>query len=81
MIARLLARMPWTFLLPVAVVLGLAPFRPEPNLVEKMRMLVHGQLTRPLDIFDLLMHGTPLLLVVGKILVGRATAASTKQQQ
>ena len=81
MIARLLARMPWTFLLPVAVVLGLAPFRPEPHLVEKMRMLVHGQLTRPLDIFDLLMHGTPLLLVVGKILVGRATAASTKQQQ
>lgn len=81
MIARLLARIPWTFLLPVAIVLGLAPFRPEPHLVEKLSMLVHGGLTRPLDIFDLLMHGTPLLLVVGKLLSGLATSASKKHQQ
>ena len=73
MIARLLARIPWTVLLPVAVVLGLAPFRPEPHLVEKLRMLVAGQLIKPIDIFDLLMHGTPLLLVAGKLLAGRAT--------
>jgi hypothetical protein len=80
MIAALLAKIPWVFLLPVAIVLGLAPFRPEPHLVEKLRMLMHGQLTRPLDIFDLLMHGMPLLLVIGKLLVGRANSAQVKHQ-
>ena len=81
MIAGLLSRIPWTFLLPVALVLGLAPFRPEPHLVEKLRMLAHGQLTRPLDIFDLLLHGTPLLLVLGKLLARRATTDGKKPQQ
>ena len=69
---RLLAKIPWAVLLPVAVVLGLAPLRPEPHLVEKLRMLANGQLARPIDIFDLLLHGTPLLLVLGKLLTGRA---------
>jgi hypothetical protein len=81
MIAGLLSRIPWTLLLPVALVLGLAPFRPEPHLVEKLRMLAHGQLTRPLDIFDLLLHGTPLLLVLGKLLAGRATPDGKQPQQ
>jgi len=79
MIARLLTRIPWTFLLPVAVILGLAPFRPEPHLVEKLRMLVNGQLTAPIDIFDLFMHGTPLLLIAGKLLAGRATPVNGKR--
>lgn len=43
--------------------LALAPFVPEPHLVEKLRMLSEGTLIRPLDIFDLLMHGTPVLLL------------------
>ena len=73
MIARLFAVIPWTLLLPVAVILGLAPFRPEPHLVEKLRMLVNGQLTVPIDIFDLFLHGAPLLLVAGKLLAGRVT--------
>jgi hypothetical protein len=80
MFARLLAKIPWVLLLPLAVVLGLAPFRPEPHLVEKLRMLVHGQLTRSLDIFDLLMHGAPLVLVVCKLLAGAASPASKKDQ-
>ena len=75
MFTRLLAKIPWTVLLPLAILLGLAPFRPEPHLVEKLRMLAEGQLTRPLDIFDALMHGMPLLLVVGKLLVARAAPA------
>jgi len=80
MIVRLLSRIPWVFLLPVAIVLGLAPFRPEPHLMEKLRMLVHGQLSRPVDIFDLFLHGAPLLLVVGKLLFGRADSGQVKHQ-
>ncbi len=48
-----------------ALALGLAPFFPEPHLVEKLKMLAAGTLTRPLDIFDLFLHGSfPLLLVL-----------------
>jgi hypothetical protein len=71
MLRRFFAKIPWTVLLTAALLLGLAPFRPEPHLVEKLRMLIHGQLTRPLDVFDLCLHGAPLLLVMGKLLLGR----------
>ncbi|HKI61316.1 MAG TPA: hypothetical protein VKA31_03395 [Mariprofundaceae bacterium] len=46
-----------------ALLLGLAPFTPEPHLVEKVRMLVHGELVRPIDIFDLFWHSWPLLWI------------------
>ena len=56
--------LPYRLLVPVALILGLAPLRPEPHLVEKIRMLVGGTLHRPIDIFDLFLHGTPALLLV-----------------
>lgn len=63
-----LDRLPLFPLVIAALMLGLAPFVPEPHLVEKLRMLAAGQLSRPLDIFDLLMHGTPALLLLLKLL-------------
>jgi len=50
-----------------ALTLGLAPFVPEPHLFEKVRMLVHGQLVRPIDIFDFLLHGAPWVVLVLKL--------------
>jgi len=48
-----------------ALLLGLAPFFPEPHLVEKTRMLMNGTLTKPIDIFDLIWHlWLPVLLLV-----------------
>lgn len=61
-----LDKLDWRILLVVAVLLGLAPFQPEPHLYEKLKMLVNGGLTKPVDIFDLLMHGAPLGLVIMK---------------
>lgn len=72
---------PWAILLPVAVLLGFAPFRPEPHLLEKLRMLIGGQLTRPMDIFDLMLHAAPLLLVLGKLLLGRQVSSKTRSQE
>lgn len=46
-----------------AVALGLAPFVPEPHLVEKIRMLFQGTLSKPIDIFDLFFHSVPLILL------------------
>ena len=35
---------------------------------EKLRMLRQGTLTKPLDIFDLVMHATPWVLLILKLL-------------
>lgn len=67
-----LDRIPLSLLAPVAVLLALAPFTPEPHLWEKLKMLAAGTLVKPLDIFDLLMHGAPLALLVLKLLRRRA---------
>jgi len=63
-----LDRIPLVPLAVVAVLLALAPFVPEPHLWEKLKMLSRGELTRPLDIFDLLMHATPLVILALKLL-------------
>ena len=61
-------------LIIVSVVLGLAPFTPRPHLVEKLQMLINGQLHRLIDIFDLLMHSLPLMLLALKLVVRRQDA-------
>ena len=61
-----LQRLPWAVLIIGTLTLGLAPFVPEPHLVEKLRMLFQGELSRPIDIFDLVMHGAFPALLLGK---------------
>ena len=62
-----LDKLPLTVILPLAVFLGLAPFAPEPHLWQKLKMLFAGTLTRPIDMFDLFLHGAPLVLLVVKL--------------
>jgi hypothetical protein len=62
-----LDRIPLWILVAVALTLGLAPFVPEPHVWEKLKMLAAGTLSRPLDIFDLLYHGVPWLLLTLKL--------------
>jgi hypothetical protein len=59
--------LPLPLLVLVALLLGLAPFLPEPHLWEKLKMLAAGSLVRPIDIFDLLLHATPVVLLVVKL--------------
>ena len=59
-----LDKLPITWLALIAGWLAVAPLFPEPHLVEKMRMLVQGSLVRAVDVFDLLMHSVPLLLLI-----------------
>ena len=65
-------RFPLLWLLLLAAWMAIAPITPEPHLIEKLRMLGQGTLTRALDIFDLALHATPLLLL-GVRLWRRAT--------
>jgi len=64
---RWLANIPYKLLVPLALFLALAPFTPEPHLWEKLKMLYAGSLARPIDIFDLLLHGTPLVILLLKL--------------
>ncbi|NBB75730.1 MAG: hypothetical protein GVY35_18960 [Bacteroidetes bacterium] len=54
-------------LVPIALLLGLAPFQPQPHLFEKIGMLAQGTLSRPIDIFDLLLHATPIVILLVKV--------------
>jgi len=70
-------RIPLGSLVVGALLLGLAPFAPEPHLWQKLKMLAAGTLTRPMDIFDLVLHGAlPLLLGVRlvRLALGRQAA-------
>ena len=60
---RWIDRLPLTWLALVAAYLAVAPWVPEPHLIEKWRMLSQGTLSRPIDIFDLFLHTTPLVLL------------------
>jgi hypothetical protein len=75
---RWLDAVPLLPVLVVALLLGLAPFVPEPHLVEKIRMLVNGTLNRPIDIFDLAYHSLPVLLLLAKLIRGRVTMSGDK---
>ena len=70
-----LDKLPLGVLVVLALVLGLAPFQPEPHLWEKLKMLAAGSLSRPIDIFDLVLHGIFPLLLVAK-LIRMATRSS-----
>ncbi len=68
--ARLLAfldQFPLLYAVLIALTLGLAPFTPVPHIWEKLGMLATGTLTRPIDIFDLALHGLPWLLLIAKL--------------
>ena len=68
-----LDRLPLSTVAIIALLLALAPFQPEPHLWQKLKMLADGTLTRPIDIFDLLFHGAPTVLLIVKLARGKRT--------
>ena len=64
---KFLDTIPYTLLILLAVFMLLAPFRPMPHVVEKLIMLKKGLLNRPIDIFDLVFHLIPILMLALKI--------------
>ena len=66
---KLFQRLPLSLLIVLCLSLGLAPFTPEPHLLEKLKMLAAGELGKPVDIFDLMLHGTPWILLIIKLLL------------
>ena len=65
---NMIDKIPLMQLVLITVLLGLAPFFPEPHLWEKLKMLRAGTLRKPIDIFDLLLHSAPFALLLAKLL-------------
>ncbi len=56
-------KIPLLPLAAAAILMSLAPFSPEPHLLEKSRMLVNGELSKGIDIFDLFWHSFLIALL------------------
>lgn len=63
-----IAKLPWGLVILACLTLGLAPFFP-PHIWEKIQMLAKGQLVRPIDWFDLILHGAPWALLIVKLVL------------
>ena len=61
-------KIPWGILIIACLTLGLAPFFP-PHIWEKLVMLKNGELSRPIDWFDLFYHGVPWMMLIMKAVV------------
>ena len=62
-----LDNIPLVILMALAAWMAVAPITPEPHLIEKLRMLSQGSLTKPLDMFDLCLHAAPLVLLAVRL--------------
>ena len=65
---RWLDSIPLSLLVIAALILGPAPFVPEPHIFEKLRMLANGTLSKPIYIFDLTYHGLPIVMLMLKFI-------------
>ena len=63
-----LDKIDYPILVVLAIWMALAPFSPEPHLVEKFKMLRSGTLVKPIDIFDVFFHLAPIALLVAKLI-------------
>ena len=61
-------RIPLLPLAIAAVFMALAPFAQEPHLVEKTSMLMNGELSRGIDIFDLFWHSFLIVLLAIRLI-------------
>jgi len=61
------ALLEYKILVPLVLLLGFAPFVPQPHIVEKIKMLLSGTLIRPLDLFDLFWHAWPFFLLAYRV--------------
>ena len=66
-------------LVPIALLLGFAPYYPRPHIAEKLGMLMSGTLTRPIDIFDLFWHAWPFALLACRVFLDLRHAHSDRR--
>ena len=68
------------FALPAAV-LAVMPLGQKPHLIEKLEFLFQGTLTKPIDIFDLILHGGLILVTIGYLVYLMLQKKAEKQEE
>jgi hypothetical protein len=64
---NILDKISYPILIVGAIFIILAPFKPMPHVLEKLIMLKNGTLTKPIDIFDLIFHLVPTIILLLKV--------------
>ncbi|ASO03537.1 hypothetical protein [Arenibacter algicola] len=55
----------WKIVLLLCLTLGLAPYFPEPHILGKVKWILGGATgMKPMDWFDVLLHGFPFVLLI-----------------
>ncbi len=68
----------WKLVILACLMLGLAPFVPEPHLLGKLRWVAGGAIgMQPLDWFDLVWHGLPWVLLLRLVIIRLYTSLKT----
>ena len=62
----LIDRIPYPILILAAILMLLAPFYPIPHVWEKLIMLKEGSFKKPVDMFDLVLHLAPTIVLLVK---------------
>ncbi len=65
---KFIDKIPLIPLAVLAIFMSVAPLASEPHLIEKLGMLVEGGLSRPIDIFDLFLHSSFIILLTIRLL-------------
>lgn len=60
----------WKLVILGCLTLGLAPFFPEPHLLGKLKWIAGGAIDmKPMDWFDVVLHGFPFILLIRLVLI------------
>ena len=60
----------WRIIILLCLTLGLAPFLPEPHILGKLKWLAGGgNGMKPMDYFDVVLHGFPFVLLIRLMIV------------
>jgi len=70
----------WRTVIILCLTLGLAPFFPEPHIFGKVKWILGGaEGMKPMDWFDVALHGFPYVMLVRLIIIKTLGSASKKQ--
>jgi hypothetical protein len=68
---KFLDKLSYSILIVAASWMLIAPIQPMPHFAEKILMLKAGTLQKPMDIFDLFFHLSPLFVLILKVIRDR----------
>ena len=72
---------PYIVLIGGSVLMAILPFSGESHLLEKLGMLMQGSLSKPVDIFDLFLHSSPMFLLAAKFILEQKSKKSVKSKE